>query len=78
MSAKPKWRSRVAACLFFLLILSVGSTLAKKKASDRPIDLNAANEKELEEWPGAGPTAAKAIVDFCSKTAHSNLSKTYS
>jgi competence ComEA-like helix-hairpin-helix protein len=40
----------------------------KKKAPDHPIDLNAANEKELEELPGVGPTTAKAIIDFREKS----------
>jgi competence ComEA-like helix-hairpin-helix protein len=68
MSAKPKWRSHVAAALCFLFFLSAISALAKKKAPDRPIDLNVANEKELEELPGVGPTTAKAIVDFRAKS----------
>ena len=40
---------------------------ARKDPPERPIDLNAANIKELEELAGVGPTTAQAIVDFREK-----------
>jgi competence ComEA-like helix-hairpin-helix protein len=46
----------------------VTPALAKKKTPDHRIDLNVANEKELEELPGVGPTTAKAIVQFREKS----------
>jgi competence ComEA-like helix-hairpin-helix protein len=41
---------------------------AKKRAPDHPIDLNEANEKELEELPGVGRRTAKAIIEFREKS----------
>jgi competence ComEA-like helix-hairpin-helix protein len=32
------------------------------------VDLNTANEKQLEQLPGVGPTTAKAIVEFRTKS----------
>jgi competence protein ComEA len=68
MSSKRKCRSHVAALLCIALFFPAFSALAKKKPPDHPIDLNVANEKELEELPGVGPTTAKAIVDFRAKS----------
>lgn len=51
----------------FVLFCAVPA-LAKKTPPAQPIDLNAANVKELEELPGIGPTTAKAIVDFRTKS----------
>ena len=58
------------AALSFLLALAicVAPALAKKKTPDHRIDLNVANEKELEELPGVGPTTAKAIIQFREKS----------
>jgi competence protein ComEA len=50
------------------LVFPSRPAFAKKKAPDRPIDLNAATEKELEELPGVGPTTAKAIIEFRDKS----------
>jgi competence ComEA-like helix-hairpin-helix protein len=64
-----QFRKIYAVCAVVLVIaLLPGSAFAKKKAPDHPIDLNAANEKELQELPGVGPTTAKAIVDFREKS----------
>src|ERR1700723_1710382 len=57
--------------IFFFFVLCVGtadSALAKKTPPAQPIDLNSATVKELEELPGVGPTTAKAIVDFRTKS----------
>lgn len=64
------WRSRLFfACVFLLLLfICAASSGATKKPPDRLIDLNAANEKELEELPGIGPTTAKAIIQFRDKS----------
>lgn len=59
---------RAFCAVVLVLALLPGPAFAKKKAPDHPIDLNAANEKELQELPGVGPTTAKAIVDFRDKS----------
>lgn len=66
----PFSRFRVVflAVLAFAVFLPAASTFAKKRAPDHPIDLNDANEKELEELPGVGPTTAKAIIEFREKS----------
>jgi len=70
-TASPRlrfFRRSVAATFCCALLLSPVVSAGKKKAPDHPIDLNAANEKELEELPGVGPTTAKAIIDFREKS----------
>ena len=54
----------LTACLIF------GNAAFAKKTLPPPhsIDLNAATIKELEELPGVGPTTAKAIVQFRTKS----------
>lgn len=74
MSAKQKcgvlWRVGALlsclACLIFLL--AIPAVHARKNPPSHPIDLNAANEKELEELPGVGPTTAQAIINFREKS----------
>jgi competence ComEA-like helix-hairpin-helix protein len=61
-------RARIAVLLFLVIFLPTISAAAKKKAPDHPIDLNAANIKELEELPGVGSTTAQAIIDFREKS----------
>jgi competence protein ComEA len=41
---------------------------ATKNPPAHPIDINLASAKELEELPGVGPTTAKAIIQFRTKT----------
>lgn len=41
---------------------------AKKSPPSKPIDLNAANVKELEELPGIGPVTAQRIIDMRQKS----------
>ncbi len=55
----------VSALLF--LALSVPA-FASKNPPAHPIDINLASAKELEELPGVGPTTAKAIIQFRTKT----------
>ena len=40
---------------------------AEKQPPAKPIDLNAANAKELQELPGVGPVTAKRIIELREK-----------
>jgi competence protein ComEA len=63
---------RLAAIFAFfgvLVFLTLAiAVFAAKNPPAHPIDLNLASAKELEELPGVGPTTAKAIIQFRTKT----------
>jgi competence ComEA-like helix-hairpin-helix protein len=62
-------RHRSAAVLlstFVLLALCVAAQ-SKKMPPAKPIDLNLANAKELEELPGVGPVTSQRILDLRTK-----------
>jgi comEA protein len=59
----------VAILGFVIVCLALGGpAFGKKTPPAHPVDLNAATVKELEELPGIGPTTAKAIVEFRTKS----------
>lgn len=60
-------RSILKISLAALLVFAVPA-FAKKTPPAHPIDINTATVKELEQLPGVGPTTAKAIVEFRTKT----------
>jgi len=51
-----------------VFLMLAASAFATKNPPTHPIDINLASAKELEELPGVGPTTAKAIIQFRTKT----------
>jgi competence ComEA-like helix-hairpin-helix protein len=60
-------RTVPALCLLLILALA-GVIHAGKHSPAKPIDLNAANAKELQELPGVGPVTAQRIIDLREKS----------
>jgi competence ComEA-like helix-hairpin-helix protein len=61
--------SRMSALIATLLIvLSFVAAQAEKNPPAKPIDLNVANVKELQELPGVGPVTARRIIDMRQKS----------
>ena len=53
--------------LFLAFVFCAGAS-AEKHPPAKPIDLNAANVKELQELPGVGPVTAQRIIDLRQKS----------
>ena len=56
-----------AALALVLLSAALG---AQKQPPSKPVDLNAATIKELEELPGVGAVTAQRIIDMRQKSGH--------
>jgi competence ComEA-like helix-hairpin-helix protein len=50
------------------LLVLCAAAQAQKHPPSKPIDLNLANVKELEELPGVGPVTAQRIIDLRQKS----------
>jgi len=57
---------RVSALLMLVLLCALMG--AQKKPPAKPIDLNAATFKELQELPGVGPVTAQRIIEARQKS----------
>lgn len=66
----PAWRSKIGALAFcFAALLAVCAVAhAEKIPPSKPIDLNVANIKELQELPGIGAVTAQRIIDLRQKS----------
>ena len=54
-----------ALCVSIFLAVAV---FAQKQPPAKPIDLNAANVKELQQLPGVGPVTAQRIIEMREKS----------
>jgi competence ComEA-like helix-hairpin-helix protein len=62
------YRLRIAVVGVCVLLVSVPLLAKKVPPPLHSVDLNTADEKQLEQLPGVGPTTAKAIVEFRAKS----------
>ena len=64
-------RKPLAAAVLLSFVLTIAfwpSASAEKHPPAKPVDLNAANAKELQELPGVGPVTAQRIIDLRQKS----------
>ena len=52
------------------LVLLSSALVAQKQLPSKPIDLNVATIKELQELPGVGQVTAQRIIDMRQKSGH--------
>src|SRR6202167_2667277 len=65
----PSKSCRVTALIISLFLIFVSSAAqAQKHPPKKPIDLNVANVKELQELPGVGAVTAQRILDMRQKS----------
>ena len=57
-----------ALILGLALLVLCAAALAEKHPPSKPVDLNLANVKELQELPGVGPVTAQRIIDLRQKS----------
>ena len=70
---QASWFRRTTApirvcCAALLFVTIAAATLVAKNPPTHKIDINSASAKELQELPGVGPTTAKAIIQFRTKS----------
>jgi competence protein ComEA len=53
---------------FLVMLAFCAAVRAQKQPPAKPIDLNAANVKELQELPGVGAVTAQRIIDMRQKS----------
>jgi competence ComEA-like helix-hairpin-helix protein len=59
----------IVAAIWILLLFSLAGVIyGEKHPPAKPIDLNAANAKELQQLPGVGPVTAQRIIDLREKS----------
>lgn len=61
-------RRPIALVVSVLFALNFPAAQAKKQPPSKPIDLNVANIKELQELPGVGAVTAQRIIDMRQKS----------
>jgi competence ComEA-like helix-hairpin-helix protein len=66
MQAKFRIVGLLSSILLALVLCAFAD--AKKTPPSKPIDLNAASAKELEQLPGVGPVTAQRIIDLRQKS----------
>lgn len=68
MKFLPLRSSTAIVLLTFALASLPIAARAEKHPPSKPIDLNLANVKELQELPGVGPVTAQRIIDMRQKS----------
>jgi len=63
-NSRSAWRFVIAIAF----LVCVATAFAKKQPPSKPIDLNVANVKELQELPGVGAVTAQRIIDMRQKS----------